>query len=213
MADGMTYGNVAENFAWPDDDGDVAPNGTYVTPTAEDELEPHLLDAWRKVGAWMAAEVLEPTSFDDLKAVAEGTRRASEFLPLSRGGKLSWDQSGVESKPFSHYDILLGWIRVSDAYKNSAICMACRRNPAGGKGVALLATLRLNEHGIMMPLPLSISSFGWGLAKAMQGDLRPLSTWPEQAAAIQDKFKRTLRQIRGVPLPIEAVREILLLAA
>lgn len=116
MPDGIAYGNVAENFAWPEN-GEVEPNASYVPPRPEDDLEPHLLDAWQKVGAWMAAEVLEPTSFDDLNAVAAGTRIKSELLPLSRGGKLSWDQSGVDSKPHSHYDILLGSIPVADAYK------------------------------------------------------------------------------------------------
>ena len=90
---------------------DVLPDGKHQgTPAAEapEETVSPYDEQIRTLGAWISAEVLEPTSFKDMRALANSAK-AGELLPLRRDGKMIWDGvADLEDKPYSHYDIVLG---------------------------------------------------------------------------------------------------------
>jgi hypothetical protein len=162
------------------------------------------------LSAWTAIEILSPATFIKPADLADGI--AKNLAPIS-GGKLPWWDSSkrYREKKRLFYQIILGSIKMApaieallDVYADSRE----QRQPA--KGEAVLAAVLVDKDGYLAgPKPISVSSFGWGLPKALAGDLRSLGRlWASEEGELIDGTMDILDEYNehGGPLPLTMAR-------
>jgi hypothetical protein len=128
--------------------------------------------------AWTALEVLSPPSFRRPEELAGGDRRAVAALDR---GILPWEGAGEHARPKTrlYYQLVLGTIDLEPAVRQLLARYADRRAERPSvRGEAILAVVVLDSEGRPIEGPATaISSFGWGIPRALRGDLAALADW------------------------------------
>ncbi|MGN8072652.1 DEAD/DEAH box helicase [Mucilaginibacter sp. 22184] len=146
------------------------------------------------LSAWTALEVLSPQTFKkpqdlvsgDLKLVA----KLEKGLPWENGGEHA--PSGAKL----YYQVVLGVINVEKATKALLELYAdARIEQPTAKSEAILAVIMVDREGKPAgESPIAISSFGWGVPKALVGDLKGLSGWREAEEVLLKNMDKLIRQ-------------------
>lgn len=145
------------------------------------------------LSAWIALEVLSPASFRRPVDLVRG-RDESAVIDLQKS-PWPWEK-GEKSRPQRklYYQIILGTIELESAFSRIlATFPDTREERPSRNGEAILATLILDQSGCLVPdSGVTISSFGWGVGRALQGKLIDLSGWPEVETRIEQGLKELL---------------------
>jgi hypothetical protein len=147
------------------------------------------------LSAWTALEVLSPPSFRRAEDLAGGDRRAVAQL---ENGTLPWDGKGERARPNTrlYYQIVLGTIKLEEAVAKLLTCFAdTRAERPAARGESILAVVVVDRDGRPVEQPaVAISSFGWGVPKALQGNLEQLADWQEAERALIEQLDRRIRR-------------------
>lgn len=146
--------------------------------------------------AWTALEVLSPPQlFRRPEELAGGDRQRVAWLDRDR---LPWEGNGERTRPGTrlNYQVVLGTIdfeqaipRLLEVYADS------RAERPSARGHVILASVTLNREGRLVEKPaVSLSSFAWGLPRALQGRLVELSDWRTAEKQIIEKLDLILRR-------------------
>jgi hypothetical protein len=162
---------------------------------APDVSQPITNDPDALLSAWVALEVLAPSSFKRPEDLASGDRSRVAYLG---DGPLPWER-GEKSRPKQrlYYQVVLGAMPLQPAmdallrrYGDS------RPDPPSARGSVPLAALVLDRDGRLVESPaVGISSFPWGVMQALKGDLLDLAAWPKVEHELVERLERQL----GVP--------------
>ncbi len=138
------------------------------------------------IDSWIANEVMEPSTVKDIHELSENV--GGKVLPIFRSGGSAWKSQAGYVRPIttkhlqlkdvpeiSYFDIVMGAVNVGDAYKKLGETYGITFNQTDRTGMAILSTMRLNHLG--HPMGIELSAFGWGIAKALKGDLSSLGDW------------------------------------
>ncbi len=159
-------------------------NATASTPE-------HILDAWT------ALEVLSPPTFRRPEELAGGDRARLVSLEEAR---LPWEGAGERSRPnFKlYYQVVLGSIELEPAFSRLLTRFAdARPERPAARGEAILGLVTLNQNGRLVETSaVSLSSFAWGLPRALGGDLASLSTWSAVESKLLEDLDDRLRRAR-----------------
>jgi hypothetical protein len=143
--------------------------------------------------AWTALEVLSPQSFRRPEELAGGDHGAVALLDR---GRLPWE-AGERSRPKTrlYYQVLLGTVDMEAATGMLLARYTDRRaeRPAA-RGEAIVAVCVLDAAGRPVDLP-AISSFGWGVRRALDGDLAGLADWSGVERALAERLDERLRRL------------------
>ncbi len=144
--------------------------------------------------AWTALEALSPQTFRKPEDLVNGDPRAVARLD---NGRLPWSGAGERARPRTRlfYQILLGTVDMEAAvaalltrYHDGRI-----ERPAG-RGESILAIITVNQGGRPVKAPAVVmSSFGWALPKALEGDLETLGDWRLLEKELTDRLDDRLR--------------------
>lgn len=168
--------------------------------------------ALKYLDAWIAAEVLTPAEFND----PTDDSRPAESMGILQNGFLPW-QDGYphrEQDPqydgYLCYDVVLGYI---DQAKANQMFVTAYGQPAGdyrpSDEKAVLATLRITREGTIADKnPFTISSYGWGLIKALNRNLNALSKWGLAEAGLMTAFRELFDKYEDKAVTLEMVQEI-----
>ncbi|WP_162560950.1 DEAD/DEAH box helicase [Methylobacterium durans] len=159
------------------------------------------------LSAWTALEVLSPFTYLKPADMAEGdTRRIAN---LADG--VPWRPPGEKARPNKQlfYQIVLGAVRMDTSTKALMEFFVDNhqdRTPA--RGFAAIATVTVDKAGVLVEegAATAVSSFAWGLSRALQGDLVALGRWPEFETKLNEALDKRLRRLdkEGKPLPLDA---------
>src|SRR4051794_25931037 len=132
------------------------------------------------LSAWTALEVLSPPSFRRPEDRAGGDRSAVARLD---GGRLPWEPPGQKARPNTrlYYQVVLGVIDLDAAVTRLLRVFAdARPERPAARGRAVLAVVIVDRHGrpVDQAAATAVSSFGWGVPRALAGDLDGLAGWP-----------------------------------
>jgi hypothetical protein len=167
------------------------------TPGAEERTAsspmPPVTDRPEEIlSAWTALEVLSPQSYVRPEDLAGGDRTRVAKL---NGQSLPWER-GEKSRPNTrlYYQVVLGSIRMEPA----VACLLERYGDArpekpGVRGQSALATIVVNRYGELVESPsVGISSFGWGVINALNGELEDLARWPDVEQELTERIEKLL---------------------
>ncbi len=148
--------------------------------------------------AWTALEVLSPPAFGRPEQLAAGNRAA--VAPLGERD-LPWER-GEKSRPNCrlYYQVILGTIRMDLATARLVERFGdSRPDFPNSKPNAVLAVVIVDKLGqLVESQAVSVSSFGWGVMAALNGDLSDLSRWPQaEPVLVSCVEKELLRHGRG----------------
>ncbi|MDX1998245.1 MAG: AAA domain-containing protein [Thermoanaerobaculia bacterium] len=149
--------------------------------------------------AWTALEVLSPQSFRKPEELVGGDKaRIVAFDPDSPPW-VRWEKP--REKYRLYYQVLLGTIAHDPALELLLERFTdARPDRPLGRGEAILAVVTLDDKGRLVDSPaVALSSFGWGLPRALAGDLRGLSGWRETERDLVERLEEFL----GGPWPRE----------
>lgn len=144
------------------------------------------------LSAWTALEVLSPPSYVRPEDLTSGDRRRVTSLNES---PLPWER-GEKSRPNYrlYYQVILGSIKMEPTVERLVKRYADtdpEKKSATGK--AVLAIVVVNRQGQLVESPaVSISSFGWGVMSALEGELADLAGWPDVEPKLVAKIERML---------------------
>lgn len=195
--------------------GDAAPSssspattvGSDVRPAARIPPPPPISNSPAEIlAAWTALEVLSPQSFRKPEQLAANRARGL-VAQFERG--LPWERGGESSRPQQRlfYQVVLGTIDLEKSVRAlAAVFVDSRVERPKMSGEAVLASVVLDKAGcIVEGTAASVSSFGWGLPKALAGDIRGLGDWPNVsdgvAADLAQRLKRPDED--GAPTPVD----------
>jgi hypothetical protein len=165
------------------------------------------------LSAWTALEVLSPPSFRRPEELAGGDRNA--VAPLAEE-RLPWEGTGERSRKNTrlYYQIVLGSIDLEAAIaKLVEVFGDARMERPGARGKAVLAVILVDRDGRPVDPPaVAVSSFGWGVPKAVQSsNLEVLAEWPVAEGALHTRLDELLRRTdpdgRLLPLDRTAIRK------
>ncbi len=143
---------------------------------------------------WTALEVLSPQTFRRPEDLAGGDRRAVASLDE---WKLPWDGSGERARPNTRlfYQVILGTVDFGSAIERLLSVYAdSRAERPAARGEAVLAAVTLNREGRLVEKPAgAISSFAWGMPRALQGNLTSLAAWSTEEEEITETLDEILR--------------------
>ena len=162
------------------------------------------------LSAWTALEVLSPQSFvrpEDLAGGSPGEagRAVARF---DRG--LPWEGAGEKSKPGYqiYYQLVLGSVDLPPAFGRLVELYGdARPERPASRGEAALAVVMLDRTGRPVEdAAVSVSSFGWGLARALQNRLEALGDWQAVEEFLREQLDARLRRhdAEGQLLPLDA---------
>jgi hypothetical protein len=160
-------------------------------------------NAKRVMQAWIAAEVLEPLKFRKIEDIVP-KRKDTDLFPIFKNKILPWeDDYDVDPYPegyagFKCYDLILGTV---DLKKSSMLFNQVYGQPFGEEGtdsgIAMFATLRVNALGYITQNGFNISSYGWGLIKALDRNIDKLADWPFVETNIQINFSQKFSEYQA----------------
>lgn len=157
------------------------------------------------LAAWSALEVLSPPTFRRETDLTGGDRSAIAKLD---GDVPPWSRSGGGRRNYKlYYQVVLGSIKL-DAAVGALIAKYGDTRPErqGSRGEAILATIMLDRHGKPVEEPaVAISSFAWGVPRALSGDLAVLGGWQSAEQPLLQQLDRQVRRqdAEGELLPLD----------
>ena len=144
------------------------------------------------LSAWTALEVLSPPTYVRSEDLAGGDKR--RVVTLS-DQSLPWER-GERGRPNQrlYYQVVLGSIkmessigRLIERYGDS------REERPGVCGKAVLAIVVVDRQGRLVESPaVGISSFGWGVMSALNGELADLARWPDVESQLVERIEKLL---------------------
>jgi AAA domain len=163
----------------------------------------------------MALEVLSPPVFRQPEDLVGGDKQAVARLA---GKRLPWEDGGEEPKLNTrlYYQLILGTVSMKAATDRlTSIYRETRIEPRAVRGKAMLAVILLDRDGVpVRASTAAVSSFAWGLPRALEGKLESLSEWPGAEKLLNDKLDARLRQTDDdgtvPPLNIETIQQAFL---
>ena len=144
------------------------------------------------LSAWTALEVLSPPAFVRPEDLAAGERtRVARF----DDSPLPWER-GEKSRPNFrlYYQVVLGSIKMEPAITRLIERFGDDRleRPAI-RGRAVLAIVIVDRQGALVDVSgVGVSSFGWGVTTAINGELADLSQWPQVEPALVNRIEKSL---------------------
>lgn len=159
------------------------------------------------LNSWIAMEVLSPMTFRKPENLCDGN---SKNVIQLNGWFLPWE---YEDNNFRkgyriYYQIILGSISMEGAVKELLnVYSDSREQRPSSSGEAVLASVIVDATGkIAGQNSIAISSFGWGVPIALQGDLRCLEQWPLAEEDLINKLTARLsrRDEDGNLLPLHS---------
>jgi hypothetical protein len=158
------------------------------------------------LSAWTALEVLSPFPFRRPEDLAGGDR--SLVAPLD-GRLLPWEAGGRGRKDMKlYYQVVLGSVKLETAVAKLLERYADRRvERPRVRGEAGLAIIIVNRDGKPVEeSAVAVSSFGWGVPRALSGDLTDLASWRSKEQELVEKIDRLIKRTdeKGELLPLDA---------
>ena len=142
--------------------------------------------------AWTTMEVLSPPTYVRSEDLAGGDKR--RVVALSEQ-TLPWER-GEKSRPNQrlYYQVVLGSVKMESAigrlierYGDS------REERPEVRGKAILAIVVVDRQGQLVESPaVGISSFGWGVMSALNGELADLARWPDVESQLVIRIEKRL---------------------
>ncbi|WP_139247236.1 DEAD/DEAH box helicase [Hyphomicrobium sp. NDB2Meth4] len=183
------------------------PETTFLAPRDEPrpEFPPITNDAVSVLTAWTALEVLSPPSFRRETDLTGGDRSAVVRLD---GAKLAWEDTRGGRKNYRLYhQVVLGTVKLDEAVATLVARYGdTQAERIGSRGEAILATIILDKAGRPVEEPaVAISSFGWGVPRALAGDLTSLGGWQAAEQPLVEKLDKLIRRQdqNGELLPLD----------
>jgi hypothetical protein len=155
--------------------------------------------------AWTALEVLSPHTYVRPEELAQG-RDVRAVASLDRG-ELPWER-GEPSRPNKKlfYQVALGSVDMDAAVQRIlAVYADTRVEQPAARGRALLGVVILDNRGRPVEnSAIGLSSFGWGVPRALRGELAQLAGWREAERSLVERMEAQLRRTdaEGEPLPV-----------
>ena len=144
--------------------------------------------------AWTSLEVLSPPTFRRPEDLAGGDRRAVASLEEK---KLPWAGIGEQARPHTRlfYQVVMGTVDFGSAVEQLLSVYAdSRAERPAARGEAILAAATINREGRLVERPAArLSSFAWGVPRALRGDLTSLAAWRAEEGEISDELDEILR--------------------
>ncbi len=144
------------------------------------------------LSAWIALEVLSPPAYVRSEDLAGGDKR--RVVALSELS-LPWER-GEKSRPNQrlYYQVVLGSIKMESAigclierYGDS------REERPAVRGKAALASVVVDRQGQLVESPaVGISSFGWGVMSALNGEFADLARWTDVEPQLVERIEKLL---------------------
>lgn len=161
-------------------------------PGPQQPFPPITNDSIAILSAWTALEVLSPPSFVRPEDLASGDRSRVAWIDQ---GQLPWER-GEKSRPNYrlYYQIVLGTLKLEPAVE----CLVqkygdTRPERPGVRGEAALAVVVVDRYGKLVESPaVAISSFAWGVMRALNADLSELARWPSVEPELVKRVERRL---------------------
>jgi AAA domain len=147
--------------------------------------------------AWTALEVLSPQTFKQPEKLAGGDRRA---VASWKGGRLPWEGIGERARPRTlFYQVVLGTVDFGAAIERLLFLYAdSRAERPAASGETILASVTINQTGHLVEAPAAtVSSFAWGMPRALRGDLASLAAWRAEEVGIAEALEEILRGARN----------------
>jgi AAA domain-containing protein len=164
---------------------------------AQDRPVPHVTNAPEAIlDAWTALEVLSPPNpIRRPEDLAGGDRQAVAWLDRER---LPWEGGGERARPKTKlfYQIVLGTVDLGAATARLLARYAdFRVEPPQVRGEAMLAVVIVDRAGRLAEAPaVSISSFAWGVPRALRDDLSALAGWRQAERPLVEGLDEILRR-------------------
>lgn len=144
------------------------------------------------LSAWTALEVLSPQTFREPEDLATGDRSLTRIDTA----ELPWER-GEKSRPNRrlYYQIVLGAIRMEPAMELLVERYGDTRiEKPNAPGNAALAVVIVDKQGRLTDSSaVTVSSFGWGVMAALNGELDDLALWPKMESQLVAKVENILR--------------------
>jgi hypothetical protein len=167
------------------------------------------------LSAWTALEVLSPTTYLYPKALADDDeKRIANFNkrePWAGEGEGYLLNGRPKTKLF--YQLILGSVRMDSATKSLLTAFEDKNaDRQEAKGFAPIAAVTIDAHGVPQEeLPIAISSFAWGLPKALDRDLSALGGWQkaegELASQLGEKLRIKDEDLQVMPLTYAVIAD------
>jgi ABC-type branched-subunit amino acid transport system ATPase component len=157
--------------------------------------------------AWVALEVLSPQAFRREEDLAPERNR--QLVAALDRGRLPWESGGERARPNTRlfYQVVLGTLNFGAAVEELlARHVDVRIERPQARGEVVLASVTVNREGRLTEEPaVAVSSFGWGLPKALASDFASLSRWREAEERLVAGLARILRRSQhdGDDLPLD----------
>lgn len=179
----------------------TADNADFSSATMRERIKNHSQRAIPPVinkpesilSAWTALEVLSPHPFRRPEDLASGDRTRVAKLD---GLQLPW-QRGDKSRPNYRlfYQVVLGAIRMAPAMELLVEHYGDTRiEKPSVVGNAALAVVIVDKQGCLVEAPaVAVSSFGWGVMTALDGELEDLAQWPKVESQLAARIEKILQ--------------------
>ena len=144
------------------------------------------------LSAWTALEVLSPQLYTWPEDLSGGDKKRVVTI---NEAPLPWER-GDKSRPNQrlYYQVVLGSIKMESAIGNLIERFGDNREERPGvRGKAALAIVVVDHHGQLIESPaVGISSFGWGVMSALNGELADLGRWPDVESQLVERTEKFL---------------------
>jgi hypothetical protein len=146
------------------------------------------------LSAWTSLEVLSPFAYQRPETLAGDPRLVAplddRILPWIRGGY------GRQNMKL-YYQVVLGSVKLEEAIsKLLARYTDTRVERPPARGASGLAVIILNKDGKPVEEPaVAVSSFGWGVPRALRGNLKDLADWPTHEQRLVRELDTLIRHL------------------
>lgn len=152
---------------------------------------------------WTALEVLSPRSFARPQELAPG--EASRVFDIN-ATNLPWQGRHGRPQRRTYYQVSLGELRLEPAFEaiQTRYAEDVPDRPAS-RANALLGVVVCDSNGVPQRSRVALSSFGWALAPALEGQLRSLGRWRDAEARLTEALEERLHRTNpeGQPQPLD----------
>jgi len=155
---------------------------------------PHITNTPESIlSAWTALEVLSPPAFRRPEDLASGDRTRIAKLD---GLQLPWER-GEMARPNQrlYYQVILGAVKMEPAVELLIEHYGDTRiEKLSALGSAALAIVIVDKQGRLVDSSaVAVSSFGWGVVRALEGDLEDLAQWADVESQLAAKIEKIFR--------------------
>jgi AAA domain len=159
------------------------------------------------LSAWTSLEVLSPFAYRRPEDLAINRDR-SLVSPLDRP-VMPWKTGGHGRREMKlYYQIVLGSVKLEDAIaKLLARYTDTRAERPQARGASGLAVIVVNKDGKPVDEPaVAVSSFAWGVPRALKGNLEDLAEWPTHERQLVEQLDARIRRFdkNGDLVPLDA---------